>query len=273
MSDNNITCEAMPSVAEMLKYINIATILLRWNNIKAKGLTSLWEGVVKTDSLKALDLSFNPLSKKHEEETDDYPQCLSDMFQENASLVHMDLSHTGITAEDGKIIEKGLNENHTIFGIHLTGNEIRLTADGFITEARENDEADSHIMVRISDSLAMGVPGTKNHIDYRGTTNCWIWEGWSEVKFHFDITASNVPLSEEDGVLKGVNIHLDFDDYRPDVMKRASKNPNLFYLVKMVPPKLRVRYYFSIALEKTTVIPSKARKKKSKYVRKCCPDL
>ncbi|CAI2364059.1 unnamed protein product [Moneuplotes crassus] len=267
VSDNNITCRAMPSVAEMLKYINITTILLRWNKIETKGLANLCEGIVKTDSLKILDLSFNPLSKKNED-SDEYPQCLSDMFRENSSLMHMDLSHTGITAEDGKIIEKGLNENHTIFGIHLTGNEIRLTAEGFITKARENDAADSHIMVRVSDSLTMGVPDVKKQIDYRGTTNCWICEGWSEVKFHFDVTTSNIPLTEEDGVLKGVNIHLDFDDYRPDVMKRASKNPNLFYLVKMVPPKLRVRYYFSIALEKTTVIPAKPKKKKSKYATK-----
>ena len=60
------------------------------------------------------------------------------MFKVNSSIVHMDLSHTGITVEDGKIIEKGLNLNHSILGLHLTGNEITLTADGFITEQKPN---------------------------------------------------------------------------------------------------------------------------------------
>lgn len=84
----------------------------------------------------------------------------------------------------------------------------------------------------------------------------------------FDLSTADVAISKADGVLKGVNIHLDFDHYRPAVMKRSTKNPDLFYLVKMVPPRAQTRYYFSIALEQTTVLPPKPPKKKSKYKRK-----
>ena len=93
----------------------------------------------------------------------------------------------------------------------------------------------------------------------------------------FDLTTADVALTEDDGTLKGVNIHLDFDDYQPDVMKRSIKNPNLFSIVRMVPPRTKIRYYFSFALERTilaTPPPSKESKnkyqkpKKSKYKRK-----
>lgn len=81
----------------------------------------------------------------------------------------------------------------------------------------------------------------------------------------FDLTTANIAITPEDGTLKGANIHLDYDDYRPDVMKRSSKSETLFYVVKMVPPRRKIRYYFSLALEKTVTVPPKETKKKSKY--------
>jgi hypothetical protein len=84
----------------------------------------------------------------------------------------------------------------------------------------------------------------------------------------FDLTTADVALKPEDGLLIGVNIHLDYDDYRPDVMKRSSKNESLFYVVKMVPPRKKIRYYFSLALEKTVVVPLPASAKKSQYTGK-----
>jgi len=42
------------------------------------------------------------------------------------------------------------------------------------------------------------------------------------------LKASDFNLTEKDGVLKGVNIHLDFDDYKPDMMKRSVKNLDIF---------------------------------------------
>lgn len=157
----------MPAVADMVKYISLSTLLMRWNRIAAKGLTDLCGALEKTDSLKSLDLSFNPLSKKSPDLTDKYPECLADMFRVNTSIVHMDLSHTGITVGDAEVLSKGLNENHTIYGLHLTGNEISVTADGFITQDRRSHAADSHIMVRVSESLLMGVPESKINMDLR----------------------------------------------------------------------------------------------------------
>ena len=120
-------------------------------------------------------------------------------------------------------------------------------------------------MIRLTESLIMGVCQSTINVDLRATSNCWICEGWSEVKFLFNITTCNIPLTEEDGVLKGVNIHLDFDDYRPDVMIRSSTNQNIFSIVKMVPPRVKIRYYFSLALEKAIQLNPNNQKSKSKY--------
>jgi len=57
---------------------------------------------------------------------------------------------------------------------------------------------------------------------------------------------------------------LDYDDYRPDVMKKSSTNPNYFYKVKMVPPRTKVRYYFSMALERDVPVTPKPEKKNSR---------
>lgn len=51
------------------------------------------------------------------------------------------------------------------------------------------------------------VPGRQLH-KVKNKDNCWICEGWNECKF--DIR-SRIAGAE-------VNLHFDFDDYRPDLM-------------------------------------------------------
>ena len=172
------------------------------------------------------------------------------MLKKNQTLLHMDLSHNEITEADSEIISVGLNKNRTLLGLHMTGNYVNTNAEGFLDKQKPHPASDSHIMTRLTESLAMGYQTSPIQIDLRATSNCWICEGWSEVKFMFDLTTADVKLTPEDGELKGVNIHLDFDDYQPNVMKHSSKNENLFYIVRMVPPRRKVRYYFSIATEK-----------------------
>jgi hypothetical protein len=52
-----------------------------------------------------------------------YSESWANSFKLNKSLLHVDLSHNNIEADDVEIIEEGLKSNHQILGIHFTGNK------------------------------------------------------------------------------------------------------------------------------------------------------
>lgn len=83
------------------------------------------------------------------------------MFEQNKSLIHLDLSHNGFMDEEIQIMSDGLKENHTILGMHMLGNEKSTDTLGYIT-ARDDNPAASHIMTRIKPVLDIGcVKGIK----------------------------------------------------------------------------------------------------------------
>jgi hypothetical protein len=58
----------------------------------------------------------------------------STTFLMNKSLVHLDISHNNFQAEEIKVMGEGLNKNHTILGIHSSGNECTTDGLGFVNE-------------------------------------------------------------------------------------------------------------------------------------------
>lgn len=77
-------------------------------------------------------------------------------------------------------MNEGLEENHSILGLHLFGNSEYLTdARGFVQKKKESP-INSHILSRISDDLDTG--SNKKLV---ASNNCWICEGWTLVKFTF----------------------------------------------------------------------------------------
>ena len=47
-----------------------------------------------------------------------------------------------------EIISEGLQENHTILGLHMVGNERNINAMGFLIES-ETDPSASHVLTRL----------------------------------------------------------------------------------------------------------------------------
>lgn len=99
------------------------------------------------------------------------------MFKENKTLIHIDLSHNNFMEQDCKVIEDGLKENHTIYGIHMVGNEINTNSQGFFKDS-QSDPSISHIITRIKPNLNTGTV-SKSKVNLKATSNCWICEGWS----------------------------------------------------------------------------------------------
>ena len=50
----------------------------------------------------------------------------------NLTLLHVDISFNGFSAEDMIAIGDGLRENHSLFGCHIEGNNARMDALGFV---------------------------------------------------------------------------------------------------------------------------------------------
>lgn len=53
-----------------------------------------------------------------------WKQC----FEQNQTLLHVDISHNGFTNNEIDIMADGLKSNHTILGIHMGGNDAEVDA-------------------------------------------------------------------------------------------------------------------------------------------------
>ena len=150
----------------------IRSFILSWNKMTSKGIENLSKGLVLNKSIVILDISFNPIGSQHPK-----PGLINSLkkfalyFKRDETLIHLDMSHCGFTKEDTLILNKGLKFNHSLLGIHMTGNDAGIDHQGYLGLEPEPCSA-SHIMSRLTNELEMGV---KFHLG----SNCWICEGWS----------------------------------------------------------------------------------------------
>lgn len=138
-------------------------------------------------------------------------------------------------------MNEGLKENHTILGLHMVGNKMNVDSLGFL-RPDELLPSSSHLAPRIDNNLTTGaLPDYKLYL--KTSSNCWICEGWTQVKFRFDPYSSNNPPDKELTEQDKVFIHLSFDNYEPDVM--FADNYDVYHVTRMVPP-IDFNYYFTI---------------------------
>ena len=71
-----------------------------------------------------------------------------------------------------------------------------------------------------------------DHIGLRATSNCWICEGWSQVRFRFVPRQSSEDILDQFSV---VNLHLECDDFEAESMRKEA-NSDEYISVRMVPP-------------------------------------
>lgn len=114
---------------------------LSWNALHGPGAHSLLKGLYDNGrglNLRRLNLAWNRLGSgqhsdpKRREDGQRAAKLLGSVFQDGAVLFHVDISYNGFIADDCAIIAAGLKDNHTLFGIHLTGNEATVDDLGFV---------------------------------------------------------------------------------------------------------------------------------------------
>lgn len=51
-------------------------------------------------------------------------------MQTNSTLIHLDLSHNNISSKELTELSNNIKDNHTLVGLHLTGNEAKVDGAG-----------------------------------------------------------------------------------------------------------------------------------------------
>lgn len=146
-------------------------------------------------------------------------------------------------------------------GIHMIGNSASTDTLGFVCADKTPDTAISHVFTRITDSLKAGQIKNRNMIKLHACSNCWICEGWTEVKFEWTPgISSDRPVNPEEGVY----LHLECDGWEPDLMLPDPDKPGTFTSIRMVPPG-QVKFYFTLGDEEVVLAQDKPSVEEAEY--------
>lgn len=174
-------------IADIIKFSTLKMLFIAWNKIRSKGGVMIFNALKDNNYIQVFDASFNSLAAnsiqnygniavtptKISTENLNCSKCaisLNNMFLENSTLIHMDLSHNNFSMEDCKEISKGLNQNKSVLGLHMSGNYRDTNALGFINKLSSPDPGIAHVHTRIHESLETGVLSEKRR-QFKASSN------------------------------------------------------------------------------------------------------
>jgi len=227
LSNNKITDQACDSIASMIaESKGLQFLSLHWNMISGEGGAKIMAACIKNPGFKVLDLSWNALGSGKAKM---FAARFAEFLSYNHGLVHLDLSNNNIKQPECNVISLGLNSNHTLWGLHFSGNKARIDAKGFFQTERiqsDNHIESRHLSPRIH-GVQMVLTGKNEEIKkLRKSDNCWICEGWKETLFEY-----HTPNSTKEPVY----LHLECDEYQQDLMCPTSDGTKT-HLYRMCPP-------------------------------------
>ena len=249
-------------MSELKKHNNIKILDLSWNNIGSnlsEEIPSVEELMTASNnpnnrfnnaflnelSIKMKFPRYNPLNPiKKVPQVSYFTNQLCELFHnKETKLLHLDISYNNIGFLDSNAIQEHCKFNHTILGIHVDGNDMFVDELGFVFACdkksyKENHFANSQIFYHISDNHPLIKTNVINVQKIRGKNNCWICEGWKEVKFKYT-PPNNNNINLSDATCK---VYLNFEGYKPFLMNLKK---NLFVCYRMCPPG-SLNFYFTM---------------------------
>ena len=125
--------------------------------------------------------------------------------------------------------------------MHVDGNCLEINCLGFLSpvEKLKNNKyfSESQIYYGMNKNYELRKTGIEKVRKIRGKNNCWICEGFREIKFEY---IPKEPIEDPNNHL--VKLHLSFDDYKPfDMICNGSS----FQIVRMCPPG-EINYFFTV---------------------------
>ncbi|CAG9317234.1 unnamed protein product [Blepharisma stoltei] len=227
LARNNIGDESAKFIREMIRYNQQLRVLdLHWNNIRGTGGIEIFDGINQNDGLQQLDLSWNALGRNHNIEA---ASALSHAIQTNTTLLHLDISYNSFTSKECEELTNGLNQNHTLLGLHVYGNSCTINSRGFLTPTSTNNNFEnSHHFRRMTHFDAQAHKKEER-------LNCWICEKWEEVTIRW-IPGVSGTLEEP------IFLHLECDEYKPEYLLKNSQG--IYETTRVIPPGVN-SFFFS----------------------------
>lgn len=130
---------------------HLQSLDIHWNQLSGPGASSLCQGLQDNftnmkGQLTRVNVAWNRLGMRCSDPHALGEECacetcrgcaramatLAAVFAEGDVLFHLDLSYNGLSAEDCGVLAKGLQSNHSLFGLHLVGNEATIDDIGVV---------------------------------------------------------------------------------------------------------------------------------------------
>lgn len=122
----------------------LTSLDLAWNMLSGEAallvVTAIGDnGATAGGQLRRVNLAWNRLGtatqaglENRRRQATMVAKAFADVFTFNKTLFHLDLSYNNFSADDCRIMGEALRANHTLFGIHLIGNQAAVDSMGFI---------------------------------------------------------------------------------------------------------------------------------------------
>ena len=129
LARNAITCTGAVALAEFLVLnYHMRTVNLSWNKIKGKGGIVLAEAIREAQRIVFFDGSFNLFGFKH---NGDFGRKMGEACNKGI-LRHLDISYNSLDKNECKAFGDAIHDNHTLWGLHMMGNDCFVDSGGFV---------------------------------------------------------------------------------------------------------------------------------------------
>ena len=185
LSGNKISDRGAGIIASNLPLMSLTELDLSWNQIMSQGVRAI-SAQLNNSKIATLDLSWNALGSVLDRNRT-AALHLSKMLKANKCLTHLDLSQNHLTQQECSLIGDALVENHTLLGLHITGNPGSIDCHGYLTPCTDLWP------ISTGDCMAKIISyDIQTKIDLDKRNNCWICGMWDEVRLSYQTVKADV---------------------------------------------------------------------------------
>lgn len=203
---------------------------LNWNKLNGNASKAIFSKLEKNKTIVVLDYSYNLLGQNP-----GIGDTIGSFLKNNTKVMHLDLSFNNFSLEESQQISEHIRFNHSIYGMHFSGNYGYVNHEGFIL-FDDHKEVNTYDTVRGNriNSFELNFKRPFSKFDFNLQKDvCWICEGWSEYTLEQAIGAK-----KEDKFM----MHYSFNGFagKQEILKDGNLK-----ITAMFPPT-EVRFYCTL---------------------------